>query len=90
MAKYAAGHFRKFRGLNETKIFAENIFKTSNLEDIGISSPAVLFETNLKLHNIYITPKLVEQVITNLSLSKMPGHDCIPVVVLKDRGLVLS
>ena len=40
--------------------------------------------TNLKLHNISITPKMVKKVIMNLDLSKASGPDCIPVVYLKN------
>ena len=39
--------------------------------------------TNLKLHNISVIPKMVKKVITNLDSSKMPGPDCILMVVLK-------
>ena len=40
--------------------------------------------TNLKLHNISVTPKMVEKVIMKFDLSKASGPDCIPVVVLKN------
>ena len=43
-----------------------------------------LFRTNLKLHNISVSPKMVKNVIMNLDLSKISGPDCIPVVVLKN------
>ena len=43
-----------------------------------------LFRTNLKVHNISVSPKMVKNVITNLDLSKTSGPDCIPVVVLKN------
>ena len=46
--------------------------------------------TNLKLHNISITPKMVKKVITNLDSSKVSGPDCIPVVVLKNGEPELS
>ena len=39
--------------------------------------------TKLKLHNIFVTPKMVKKVIINLDLSKASGPDCIPDVVLK-------
>ena len=39
--------------------------------------------TNLKLHNISVTPKLVEKVIYNFDLSKSFGLDCNSVVLLK-------
>ena len=65
------------------KLFAENFSKNSNLDDSGISLPVFPSRTNLKLHNIYVTPKMVKKVITNLDLSKASGPDCLPVVVLK-------
>ena len=44
----------------------------------------------LKLHNISITPKMVEKATTNLNSSKVSGPDCIPVVVLKNCEPELS
>ena len=55
----------------------------SNFDDPGISLPVFPSRTNLKLHNISVTPKMVRKVIMNLDLSKASGPDCIPVVVLK-------
>ena len=46
--------------------------------------------TNLKLHNISVTPKMVRNVVMNLDLSKASGPDCIPVVVLKNCEPELS
>ena len=46
--------------------------------------------TNLKLHNISLTPKMVKKVITNLDSSKACGPDCIPVVVVKNCESELS
>ena len=63
--------------------------KNSNLDDSGISLP-VFPRTNLKVHNISVTPRMVEKVITNLDLSKASGNDCIPVVVLKNCEPELS
>ena len=63
-------------------VFAEN-FAESNLDDSGISLPFFPSRTNLKLHNISMTPKMVKKVITNIDSSKASGRDCIPVVVLK-------
>ena len=68
---------------DKTKLFVKNFSKKSNLDDSGISLPAFNFRTNLKRHNIHLTPKLVKKVITNLDSSKAPGLDCIPVLVLK-------
>ena len=53
---------------DKAKLFAENFSKNSNL----------------KLHNISITPRIVKKVIMNLDLSKAYDSDCIPVVVLKN------
>ena len=46
--------------------------------------------TNLKLHNISRTSKMVKNVITNLGSSKAFDCDCIPAVVLKNCELELS
>ena len=75
---------------DKTKLFAKNFSKNSNLDDSGISLPVFPSRTNLKLHNISITPKMVKKVITNLDLSKASGPDCIPVVVLKNCEPELS
>ena len=69
---------------DKAKLFAENFSKNSNLDDSGISLPVFPSRTNLKLHNISVTPKMVKKVIMNLDLSKASGPDCIPVVVLKN------
>ena len=45
--------------------------------------------TNLKLHNIFVTSKMVKKVIMNLNMSPACGPDCIPVVVLKNCELEL-
>ena len=42
------------------------------------------------MHNIFVTPKMVKKVITNLDMSKASGPDCIPVVVLKNCEPELS
>ena len=68
---------------DKAKLFAENFSKNSNLDDSGISLPFFPSRTNLKLHNISVTPKMVKKVIMNLDLSKASVPDCIPVVVLK-------
>ena len=62
------------------KLFAENFSKNSNLDVSGISLPVFPSRTNLKLHSISVTPKMVKKVIMNLDLSKASGLDCIPVV----------
>ena len=65
-------------------LFAENFSKNSNIDDSGISLPVFPSRTNLKLHNISVTPKMVKKVLLHLDLSKVSGTDCIPVVVLKN------
>ena len=75
---------------DKAKLFAENFSKNSNLDNSGISLPVFPSRTNLKLHSISVTRKMVRKVITNLDLSKATGPDCIPVVVLKNREPELS
>ena len=75
---------------DKEKLFAETFSMNSNLDDSGISLLVFPSRTNLKLHNIYVTPKMVEKFIMNLDLSKASGPDCIPVVVLKNCELELS
>ena len=75
---------------DKIKLFAENFSKNSNLDDSGIFLPVFPSRTNLKLHNISVTPKMVKKVIMNLDLSKASGPDCIPVVVLKNCEPELS
>ena len=68
---------------HKAKLFAEIFSMNSNLDDSGISLPVFPSRTNLKLHNISVTPKMVRTVVMNLDLSKASGPDCIPVVVLR-------
>ena len=75
---------------DKAKLFAENFSENSNLDDSGISLPVFPSRTNLKLHNISVTPKMVKKVIMNLDLSKASGPDCISVVVLKNCEPELS
>ena len=51
---------------DKAKLFAENFSKNSNLDDSGISLPVFPARTNLKQHNISVTPNMVEKVIMNL------------------------
>ena len=76
--------------IDKAKLFSQNFSKNSNLEDSGIFLPVFPSRTNLKLHNISVTPKMVRKVIMNLDLSKASGPDCIPVVVLKNCEPELS
>ena len=75
---------------DKAKLFAESVSVNSNLDDSGISLPVFPSRTNLKLHNISVTPKMVRKVVMNLDLSKASGPDCIPVVVLKNCEPELS
>ena len=74
---------------DKVKLFAENFFLNSNLDASGISLPVFPSRTNLKLHNISVSPKMVRKFVINLDLSKVSGLDCIPVVVLKNCELEL-
>ena len=69
---------------DKAKLHSKNFSKNSNLDDLGISLPVFSSRTNLKLRNIYVTPKMVKKVIMNLDSSKASGPECIPVVVLKN------
>ena len=60
---------------DKAKLFARNFYNNSNLDDWGISLPALPCRTNLKLHTISVTPKYVKKVITNLDSSKVSGSD---------------
>ena len=75
---------------DKVKLFAENFSKNSNLDDSGISLPIFASRTNLKLHNISVTSKMVKKVIMKLDLSKASGPDYVPVVVLKNCECELS
>ena len=75
---------------DKAKMFDKNFSKNSNLGDSGISLLAFPSRTNLKLHNISVTPKIVKKVITNLNSSKVSSSNCVPVVVLKNSKPKLS
>ena len=64
--------------------FLLKTFLKTHLDDSGISLPVFLSRTNMKLHNISVTLKMVKKVITNLDSSKASGLDRIPVVVLSN------
>ena len=75
---------------DKAKLSAKNFSSDCNLDDLGISLPVFPAKTNLKLHNISITPKMVKKVITNLDSSKASGPGYIPVVVPKNCEPELS
>ena len=56
---------------DKAKLFAKKFPKNSNLDDSDILLPVFPSRTNLKLHNISITPKMVKKVIMNLDSSKL-------------------
>ena len=62
----------------------ENFSNNFNLDDSGIYLPVFLCGNNRKLYIIAITPKLVKKVTIIFDSSKLPGFDCIPVVVQKN------
>ena len=51
---------------DKAKLFAENFSKNSDLDVSGISLPVFPSRTNLNLHNISVTPKMVRKVVMNL------------------------
>ena len=73
-----------------TQNYLLKTFPRTNLDESGISLHVFPSRTNLKLHNISVTLKMVKKVITNLHLSKASCPDCIPVVVLKNCEPELS
>ena len=44
---------------DKSKFFAKNFSKNSNLDDLSISLPVFPCRTNLELHRISVTPKMV-------------------------------
>ena len=75
---------------DKAKLYAENFSKKSNLDDSDITLPVFPSITNLKMHNIFVTPKMLKRSITNIDLSKASDPDCISVVVLKNCEPELS
>ena len=55
---------------NKAKLFAKKFCENSSLDDSGISLPVFISRINVKLHNIFVTPKMVKRIITNLDSSK--------------------
>ena len=51
---------------DKAKLFPKNFSKNYHLHDSGIFLPVFPSKTNLKLHNISITLKMVKKVIMNL------------------------
>ena len=53
---------------HEAKLFPNSFSKNSNNDDLDVSLPAFPSRTNMKLHNISVTPKMVKKIIANLDL----------------------
>ena len=68
---------------DKAKLFPKNFSRNSSRDDSGISLPVFPSRTNLKLHNISVSPEMVKNVITNLDSSRASHPDCISSVVLK-------
>ena len=75
--RYCLLHLIKQNCLLET-------FLWTNLDGSCISLPVVPSRTNLKLHNISVTAKMVKKVIMNVESSKASGPDCASVVFVKN------
>ena len=71
----------------KAKLFVKSFSKKSDLDDSSIYLPVFHSRTNLKLHSISITPKMVKKITTNLDSPEAYGPNCIPVVVLKNWSL---
>ena len=69
---------------DKVKLFAENVSKNSNFDDPGISLAVFPSRSNLKLHDLSVTPRMIKKAKMNLDSSKASVPDCIPVVVLKN------
>ena len=74
----------------KAELFAKDFSKNSDLNGSGISLPVFPSGTNLRMHNTFITTKVVNKVIMNLDSSKVSGPDCALVVVLKKCESELS
>ena len=75
---------------HKTKLFAKNFSKNLSLDDSSISLPVFNSVSNLRLHGISVTPKMIKKVIRNLDSSKTSGPDYIPAVFLKNYEPELS
>ena len=75
---------------DKAKLFPKNFSKNFNLDDSDIFLPVFPSRTNLKLHNISVTPKMVKMVIKSFDWSLATGPICIQVLVLKNCEPELS
>ena len=60
---------------DKAKLSAENLSMNSNLDDSGNTLPVFRSRTNLKLHDISVTPKMFRKVVMNLDVSMASGPD---------------
>ena len=79
-----------FSASDEAKLFAKKFLEYSNLDDSVNSLPAFPSRTNLNMHNISASLRLVKRVTTNLVLSKTSDRDSFPVAVLRKCETELS
>ena len=74
----------------KAKLFCENFSESSGLDDSRVSLPVFPTETNLELHGVSMTPKMVGEVIASLDSSGASSPDCVPPVVLRSSEPELS
>ena len=59
--KRSPQHLMLSSASGKAKLFPENFSLNSNLDDSGLSLPVFPSRTNLKLHDISVTPKMVRK-----------------------------
>ena len=69
---------------DKAKFFAKNFSKNSNINESGTFLLVFPYRTNIKLHSITVTPKMVRKFVTNLDSLNAYGPNCIQVVILKN------
>ena len=79
-----------YSAFNQIKLFAEIFSMNFNLDESGISLPSSTSRTTLTQHNIFVTSEFNKRFLTNLFFAKVPGADCIQVVVLRKCVTKLS
>ena len=70
--------------------FLKTFSKNFNIDDSDIFLPVFPSRTNMKLHNISVTPKIVKMVVKSFDWSLATGPICIQVLVLKNCEPKLS
>ena len=69
---------------SETKLLKTFLRALILMALVSLCLPVFPSRTNLKLHEISITPNMVKEVIPSLDSSKASDPDYIPVVVIKN------